>query len=335
MNVRLERDVDPAAWALLLDGDPSASYYHTLPFIDSLCSVYRRFEARYLVARSDSSGLAGGLPIVLVRQAGLTQVLSLPFGSYGQPVVVPGPAGDAARRALLEGWCAEARRSGVVRAHLIGAPGRAARPVDALPAAWKTPERTHLIDLTAGFDDIWHNRYDKENRTASRKAERAGVTVAREDGAEGADVLDRLYRTQSVEWTDHAPYEYGLFRKLVAADPERVRIWVARKDGAPVFATMTFRFGGTATPWVSGSTKEARALCAGNLIHKVMIEDAVKQGCSVYNFGGSGGVAGIEAFKVAFGAGPVDYASWFSEAAWFRRFRDARRRLLSSFRGAP
>ena len=78
------------------------------------------------------------------------------------------------------------------------------------------------------------------------------------------------------------------------------------------------------TPWVSGSTPDARALCAGNLIHKVLIEDACSRGFSTYNFGGSGGIPGLEAFKVAFGGIHIDYTTYFRESPWF-----GRRRLLS------
>ncbi|TPW09545.1 MAG: Uncharacterized protein FD129_2171 [bacterium] len=180
--------------------------------------------------------------------------------------------------------------------------------------------------MTEGFEAIWFQRYDKENRTAARKAVRAGVLVAEEEG--GAEVLEELYRRQAREWTGHALYRYGLFRELVDRLGDAAKVWVARRNETAVFAVMAFYHKGTVTPWVSGASPEARALSAGNLIHKVIIEDGCRRGLSTYNFGGSGGVSGIEAFKVAFGGEAIAYHSWFHESPWFGRARQARRRLL-------
>jgi CelD/BcsL family acetyltransferase involved in cellulose biosynthesis len=324
LKVVLERDVDPAGWNSLVAADPDASFFHDPVWIQSLARVYTSFRPLYFLARDDSGRLLGGLPAVRSSRAGLTQLLSLPFGSYGTPLVAPGSAAQAGqvRAALLDRWFAEARRPGVVRAHLTPFQAEAPNPVHLrFPPSWRRNERTHLIPLREGFEAIWFHRYDKENRTASRKAVKLGVIVAREPGEPGARIIEELYRRQHPEWTGHIPYRYGLFRSLVETCGDRVEVWVARQADRPVFAVMTFYHRDTVMPWLSGNTADARALCAGNLVHKVMIEDAASRGFATYNFGGSGGVPGIEAFKVAFGGIPVDYTSYFKESPWFGRVR--------------
>lgn len=330
MKISVESVVDPAAWNLLLLGDPDSSFFHTRVWLDALTSAYPRFTAGYVLAHEGDGRLVGGLPFVRARRMGVSQILSLPFGTYGGPLISPAASVSPARvRALLTaGWRSEATRPGVVRAHLVpfapGQPDPGAAWFDpaGVDPAWRRWERTHIIPLAAGFEEIWFRRYDKENRTASRKAVRLGVVVAEEDGVAAARLLDTLYRGQSSEWRGHAPYREGLFERLAETGGERVRIWVARHEGEAVFAVMGFYHRDTVMPWVSGSSAGARALCAGNLIHKVMIEDACGRGFAFYNFGGSGGVPGIEAFKVAFGGEAFDYVSYLIEArayGWLRR----------------
>lgn len=324
MRISVEPAVDPVAWNLLLLGDPDATFFHDRIWMDALTSVYPHFHPGYILLSEDDGRLVGGMPFVRATRFGLTQILSMPFGTYGTPLASPAASISVARvRALLaERWRQLARGARVVRAHLVPfTPGVPDPGAAWLSPTWRMKERTHIIPLSVGFEEIWFRRYDKENRTASRKAVRLGVVVAEEPGRAAARVLDRLYRGQSGEWQGHAPYREGLFERLAASGGERVRIWVARQNGEPVFAAMAFYLRDTVMPWVSGSTPGARALCAGNLIHKVMIEDGCSRGFASYNFGGSGGQPGIEAFKVAFGGEAFDYVSYLLEAPWYGRVR--------------
>jgi CelD/BcsL family acetyltransferase involved in cellulose biosynthesis len=331
LKVVLERDVGEAAWSGLVAADPDSSFYHDPVWLRSLQKVYPSFQSLYFLALDPAGRLLGGLPAVRIVKAGLTQLLSLPFGTYGTPLVASGSAADPTevRAALVDGWFREASRAGVVRAHLIPFQPHGPNPVHLrIPPEWRIMERTHLVPLSDGFETIWFKRYDKENRTASRKAVKLGVVVSREEN--GVEILEALYRRQNREWTGHIPYRYGLLQSLVELCGDRVQVWVARQGERPVFAVMAFYHKDTVTPWVSGSTPDARAVCAGNLIHKVLIEDACSRGFSTYNFGGSGGIPGLEAFKVAFGGVPVDYTSYFRESPWFGRLRLLSHRLRGS-----
>lgn len=331
MNVVVERETDPRIWGPLNAADPDASIFHDPRWLGALLSLYPEFKPHHLVLRDGAGRLLGALPTVRVDRAGLRQFLSLPFGSYGTPLAAPdaGEPGDRIRARLVEAWRDRVNRPGVVRAHLAPlnrqAPD-AARTI--LPEGWRQAERTHVIPLREGFDAIWTGRYDKENRTASRKAVRLGVVVALETDPAAAEILEELYRGQARQWTWHSLYRYGLFRVMMERLGGQARLWVARHAGRPVFAVLAFDHRDTVMPWVSGATPDARGLCAGNLIHRVIIEDACSRGFAWYNFGSSGGIPGIEAFKVAFGGEPVDYLSYLHESAFFGAARRLRRRVL-------
>lgn len=331
MNVVVERETDPRTWGPLNASDVDATIFHDPRWLDGLLSIYPEFRPHHLVLRDGAGRLLGALPTVRVDRAGLRQYLSLPFGSYGTPLVAAGagePPGRIRAR-LVEAWRDLVNRPGVVRAHFapLSRAGHDAAPA-LLPEGWRQAERTHVIPLTEGFDAIWTRRYDKENRTASRKAARLGVVVTLESDPAAADILEPLYRQQARQWTWHSLYRYGLFRVMMERLGGAARLWVARHEERPVFAVLAFDHGATVMPWVSGATSEARGLCAGNLIHRVIIEDACDRGFAWYNFGSSGGVPGIEAFKVAFGGEPLDYQSYLYESPLFGAVRRLRRRIL-------
>lgn len=338
MKITLESRVDPNAWAELTAADPSASFFHEPVWVDCLAASFPHFRRAYFLARDDAGSLVGGIPAIRSVRFGLTQLFSLPYGTYGTPLVraaTPDEAGRV-RRALVRRWVEETRRPGLVRAHLV--PFGAAMPeppgplppggeFGGMPAGWRRMERTHLVDLTVGWEALWSGQFDGDKRTEARKAQRLGVSVRREPGPAVADVIEGLYRRQSGAWRDHTPFPPGFLHRLVEAAPDRVAVWVARHEARPVAAEMVFHHRDTATVWLTCGETAARRLGAGNLIYSEIMEDACRRGLATFNLGGSRGRASIEAFKEAFGSRPVEYATWLYEAAWFRPLHRLQYRL--------
>jgi hypothetical protein len=196
VKISLERQVDPAAWAVLAQGDADGSFFHDAAWMRALVDTYPGFSARYFLAREDNGRLAGGLPAVVARRAGLAQLLSMPFGTYAMPLVAGAPRS--------RGGCAVARGGGGRRPRRRGARSRcrSAPPSAtgaAAAAAWRRVERTLIIPLV-GFEEICSALRQGEC-TASRKAVRQACGAG---AAPTRAPLDRLYRTQSMEWTTHA-----------------------------------------------------------------------------------------------------------------------------------
>jgi len=326
LKVSFEEAVDEAAWSRLVQADPAATPFHDPAWIRAWCRAYPGFRPGWLLARSPEGTAAGGLPVVRSTRAGLTQLLSLPYGAYGGPVAAANAEPDraAVREVLLRAWAAEARKPGVVRAHLAlygwaASTGDAGPAVPAeIPAAWRGVERTRVLDLNPDFERVWTEAFEGRVRTAWRQAEKLGVEVAREEGGAAAREAERLYRSQAEAWSRHTPVPPSLFLHLAEADPELVEFWTARHAGRVVSVQIVVHRGGRAVLWASLNTPEARELRAGVLATGTCIRAACLRGDRTFDFGSSRDMPSIDAFKASFGGTERSYPTLLHEAGWFR-----------------
>ena len=197
-------------------------------------------------------------------------------------------------------------------------------------------EHKSVVSLDGGFDAVWQ-RFRGEARTAVRKAERAGVVVARESAASMHDFYE-LY----IQWVARRAMERRLpvavmraratlaepFRKFtnVAGNlGDACRLWVARLEGRPIAAAITLLHGPQATYWRGYSDKDlAGPTRANNLLHRHMMEDACASGAGLYNMGWSG-TESLLRFKRSLGAELVEFPVYSYE-----RFPVAGRDALSN-----
>ena len=108
MKVRSQATVlappDRATWDALVASTPDATVFHTSAWADLWLEEWR--GARWLAhVLEDEQGYAAGIAAV-VRNRGIGRtVLSMPFGTYGGPLVREGhPDPKSARRELLESF---------------------------------------------------------------------------------------------------------------------------------------------------------------------------------------------------------------------------------------
>ena len=329
MKVSFEAEVDEAIWARLVEADPAATPFHTVEWLRAWSRAFPALRPGRLLARDGAGTVLGGLPVFRSARAGLTQLLSLPYGAYGGPVAGASEEPDRApvRDALIRTWIAEARRPGMVRAHLAlfgWAPTEASEgyaPPAEVPAAWLHTGRTRILDLTPGFERLWTDVFRGRVRTAWRRAEKLGVTVAREDGEAAAREAERLYRPQARVWSRYTPFPPSLFLQLAEAGPERVGFWIARHEGRAISIQIVVEHRLHAVSWLVVNAPEARALSAGVPVTGVPIEAACRRGRRTFNFGSSRGMPSLDLYKASFGGSERVYPSLDHEARWFRPLR--------------
>jgi CelD/BcsL family acetyltransferase involved in cellulose biosynthesis len=317
MRAVLERGVDTSEWGALLAADSHSTFYHEPVWLECLDRAYPYFHPLCLFERDDAGRVLGGLPAIRSVRAGLTQLFSLPYGTYGHPLTASLDPLERreVRRALIASWGRLAREPRVVRAHLVLFDS--AEGDDALPATWRQAEETQRLDLGGGFDQVW-KRYDGDKRTDCRKAEREGVTAEDETGMAGVSILETLYRRQAGGWSNHTAFPPRLLHELAERAPDNVRVWVARREKTPLAAQMVFHHKRSASTWLSVSVPDARRLGAGNLLYNAVIEDACRRGHDTFNLGDSRGHALLRNYKAGFGAVSCSYSSCLYEPAWFR-----------------
>ncbi len=163
-------------------------------------------------------------------------------------------------------------------------------------------------DLLAGMNQLW--------RRNIKKATKLGVSVTR-GGVEDLPLFHEVYAETARR--DHfvpRPLSYfqSMFEHLLAEDPDRIRLYLARHDGDVVAATTWVRVGGHAWYSYGASTAEKREVQGSTAIQWQMMRDSVAAGASVYDLRGITDTVdaddphiGLIRFKVATGGEAVEY----------------------------
>ena len=216
----------------------------------------------YLIARRSSEPV-GVLPLVLVRSLlmGRTAV-SLPFTSYGGVLALEPAASDALVRHATE----VARAFGAPRVELRNL----ARQVPGASCMeHKVGARLPLPDKS---ENLWTG-LDRKVRNQVRKAQKEGLVTDRG----GPELLDDFYTVFAENMRDLGTpvFPRGLFSETLAA-LEHSAVFVVRKDGAPVAASITLGWRDwMLVPWAS-ALKRYRHLSPNMLL--VLVHARVGRG---------------------------------------------------------
>jgi len=137
-------------------------------------------------------------------------------------------------------------------------------------------------------------------RNQVRKAQKANLTA--EVG--GAELVDEFYTVFARNMRDLGTpvYPKALFAATLEALPDIARVTVVRREGQAIAAAVSLGFRQTVlNPWAS-SLREFRSLCPNMLLYWTMLEQAVRDGATTFDFGRSTPGAGTHHFKLQWGA---------------------------------
>jgi vancomycin resistance protein VanK len=173
-------------------------------------------------------------------------------------------------------------------------------------------------DVLAGMNQQW--------RRNIKKADKAGVEVTHGevsvlDGAGAAPDLkafhDLYVHTAERDHFTPRPLSYfeTMFRALLAEEPDRIRLYLARHEGDLVAATIWIRVGTHTWYSYGASSTEKREVRGSNAIQWRMVQDAMAAGADVYDLRGITETldpddphVGLIQFKVGTGGEAVEYA---------------------------
>jgi FemAB-related protein (PEP-CTERM system-associated) len=287
-EVTLASNADAASWDAFVARVPGATGYHEWAWSGVFARAFGHRPV-YMVARQQGR-ITGVLPLVQINSLLFGRTLtSLPFLNYGGVLSEDGDASDA----LVEAAAGLARANRCRHVELR----HIARKFSDLPC--KQHKVTMLLPLAPG---IW-DRLDRKVRNQVRKAQKSELTS--EHG--GPELLDAFYVVFARNMRDLGTpvYSRRFFEEVLGAFPERMRLHVVRRHGAPIAAGLTFRTRNTVeVPWAS-SIRDFNALCPNHLLYGGIIERALEIGCDVLDFGRSTPNEGTYKFKEQWGAEPV------------------------------
>jgi len=305
---RAWRWLDAAEWDRIAAASPAATPFHARAWNETFARQDGRFEARALgLATEGDEPLL--VPVLLrrgpLRKGVFARGLSTHPGTYGGPI--------HAARTLTEGdW--RAVRSGLDEVG-IGRLEVFGNPRDPIPAqhagGLEVEQRaTQVIDLAELPADPLES-YRASCRRAVRKAERAGVRVARLTSGGEVDDYVAAYRASLARW-GKAPergYPGALFHALLATPG--VELWGARLADGRLAAGGVFLFAPRHVAYWHGALREelSEARPMNALVHH-LIGEARARGAACFDFNPSRDLPGVNAFKESFGARELPFLAW-------------------------
>lgn len=163
-------------------------------------------------------------------------------------------------------------------------------------------------DVLKGFNQLW--------RRNVKKADKAGVTV-RLGTADDLAAFHELY-TETAKRDGFTPrpisYFHGMWEAMTAEAPERLRLYLAEHEGDLVAATTMVRVGEHAWYSYGASSTAKREVRGSNAVQWRMIQDAIADGCRIYDLRGITDTlsendphVGLIRFKLGTGGHAVEY----------------------------
>jgi FemAB-related protein (PEP-CTERM system-associated) len=170
---------------------------------------------------------------------------------------------------------------------------------------------TMLLPLARTAEAMWTG-LDRKVRNQVRKAEKSGVVI--EKG--GLEQLDAFYSIFARNMRDLGTpvYHRHLFATILQKFPSEAALHIARVDGKPIAAALSYEYGSWIEVPSASSLREHRALCPNHLLYWTIMKSAIEKGSTVFDFGRSTPNDGTYHFKEQWGAAatPLAWEYWLA-----------------------
>lgn len=311
-DLRAFRVTEPDAWNRFVDAAPYAAFPQLWEWGELRAATGWR-PLRIAVGPAADRPIAG-VQLLLRR---------IPVLGWHLAYAPRGPIGDLDRPDVRDALLAALRSAG--RAERIAtlradpeataetAYGRAMRAAPWRAAPKVQPPTTRVVDLTPG-EDALRSALKRKHRQYVGKAERAGVTVERFDGASDTrDVaaaladFNRIYRhtARRAGFVARAPAYYERVWHTFAPG-KRVRLSFARLNGDRVATLFHFTCADRAVESYGGMTDAGADARANYLLKWTAMADFAREGFAHYDMWGLA-TGGIRQFKEGFGGQEIEY----------------------------
>jgi hypothetical protein len=246
LSAAIVYEIDPIhdpRWAVLVEGNPRASVFHSANWLKALQAAYG-YEAVALTTCPAGRPLSNGVVFCAIK-SWLTgrRLVSLPFSDHCEPLTQS--AEDLDRMLLrLESLVSEGKWKYVEIRPVSYELGRVAK------LGIRNTYHLHRLDLRPSEHQLFDKFHQDCVQRKIHRAEREKLEY--EDGA-SEDLLRKFYRllviTRRRQHLPPQPLEW--FRSLIAAFGKDLKIRVASKEGVPVASiltlshkkTMTYKYG--------------------------------------------------------------------------------------------
>ena len=289
---------DGDRWDQFVAAAPNSTFCHLAGWREIMTDVLRH-ECQYLVVEDDGGTWRGVLPLVRVRGLLGHYMVSMPFLNDGGPL-----GDDEACRLLAEHAVSEAEQSGASLLEL--------RSRNDIPGPVRATHRkiTVVLPLPETVDDLWARTFKAKLRSQIRRPGKEGMTARA-----GLDQLAPFYDVFAQNMRDLGTpvLPRAFFERIAALFGDRAVFAAVYTPGGDAVAG--------ACSWIWRDELEvtwASSLRAHNksspnmLLYAHLMEEAVKLGVRVFNFGRCTADGPTHRFKQQWGGHdvPLSWPSW-------------------------
>jgi FemAB-related protein (PEP-CTERM system-associated) len=283
-------EIADAVWDAYVQGHPEGSAYHYSGWTRLISRAFGH-QPVMLAATVDGRPV-GVLPLIVMKSRLFGRfVVSLPFLNEGGLLADDGPS----EAALIDVALKVTKEAGADYLELRHTRRHSAALV----------ERTHKVamslPLKATSDEQWQ-AIDRKVRNQVRKGEKSGIEIT----AGGIDLIDAFYGVFARNMRDLGTPVFGveLFREALRTFPDNTRVFCGYYRGLPVAASIVhWRSGSMEVIWAS-ALRESNPVCANVLLYWHLLQFAIEQRCTVFEFGRCTPGEGPFNFKKQWGAEP-------------------------------
>jgi serine/alanine adding enzyme len=291
-------DGTDADWDALVNACGGGSFCHLSGWRHVLADAlgHRTTRLAALDARGNAAGI---LPLVRVRSRLFGDyLLSMPFLSYGGPLGSP-----EARGVLVAAAVEEARSLGVDLLEL--------RSRERLPGDLHVSERklTVLKPLPTTPEELWEKGLRAKLRSQIRRPQKEGM-VARFGTALLPEFYGVFARTMRDLGTPVLASRF--FDAVVDRFTGESVVGIVEHEGRPVAAGFGFAWGGEVEITWAGALREHAASAPNMLLYWSFMEESIRRGAGLFNFGRCSRDSGTHRFKMQWSAEehPLPWSQW-------------------------
>jgi serine/alanine adding enzyme len=277
-------------WDAYVAAHPCRNAYHYAGWARLIARAFDHDAV--LLAATDETRIVGVLPLIVMRSRVFGRfVVSLPFLNEGGLLA----DNESVESSLIDSAIVVARRAHAEYLELRHVRRHSPRLTD----------RQHKVAMTLSLhgsaEEQWRG-LDRKVRNQIRKGEKSGLTIT----GGGGEQIDGFYQVFARNMRDLGTPVFGvsLFRETLRTFPQQSRVFCAHHDGAPVAASIVHWRGDSMEVIWASALREANPLCANVLLYWHMLQFAIEQGCSRFEFGRCTAGEGPFHFKRQWGAEP-------------------------------
>ncbi len=324
-------------WLRLLAAIPDASPFQTPQWMDGIC-LDGRYRDESLLYVSD----AGSMAVLLAARRiapGISAAAALPHGMGAGGLLADQPLTEELLQPVLDDLRKRPYASILIRPN----PLHSEHLRSCVFPGWVTRQlKTHVMDLSGGFDDVSSQCFTTRRRRHVKKALGSGLELRSGNDPGFVKAFYDLY----LKWCEGKAGKKGIpaslarmtgsrrepfwkFRNAAQAASDKLSIHLAFLNDVPVAGAVMLIDGNSAVYWRGASDLDLSPAVRGNdFIQHHLIKSACEAGCTYYHMGESGGVSSLEEFKESFGARAYRYVEFVHQKPWLKVGSDVKGALV-------